>query len=25
VFRALYHYSRAVERGECDDLVSFLG
>jgi Transposase DDE domain len=24
VFRALYHYSRAVERGECDDLVSFL-
>ena len=24
VFRALYHYSRAVERGACDDLVSFL-
>ena len=24
VFRALSHYSRAVERGECDDLVSFL-
>ena len=23
-FRALYHYSRAVERGECDALVSFL-
>jgi hypothetical protein len=24
VFRALYHYSRAVQRGEGDDLVSFL-
>ena len=24
VFRAFYHYSRAVERGACDDLVSFL-
>src|SRR5215468_3629215 len=24
VFRAFYHYSRAVERGECDALVSFL-
>jgi hypothetical protein len=24
VFRALYHYSRAVQRGECDDLVTFL-
>jgi len=24
VCRALYHYSRAVERGACDDLVSFL-
>lgn len=24
VFRALYHYSRAVQRGESDDLVAFL-
>jgi hypothetical protein len=24
VFRAFYHYSRAVQRGECDDLVAFL-
>ena len=24
VLRALYHSSRAVERGECDDVVSFL-
>ena len=24
VFRAFYHYSRAVERGECDELVPFL-
>jgi hypothetical protein len=24
VFRAFYHYSRAVQRGESDDLVSFL-
>ena len=24
VFRAFYHYSRAVERGETDDLVQFL-
>jgi hypothetical protein len=24
VFRAFYHYSRAVQRGECDDLVTFL-
>jgi len=24
VFRALYHYSRAVQRGECDELVPFL-
>jgi hypothetical protein len=24
VFRAFYHYSRAVERGEADDLVQFL-
>jgi Transposase DDE domain len=24
VFRAFYHYSRAVERGEADDLVRFL-
>lgn len=24
VFRAFYHYSRAVERGECDNLVAFL-
>ena len=24
VFRAFYHYSRAVERGECNDLVTFL-
>ena len=24
VFRAFYHYSRALERGECDELVSFL-
>ena len=24
VLRAFSHYSRAVERGECDDLVSFL-
>ncbi len=24
VFRAFYHYSRAVQRGECDDLVMFL-
>src|SRR3989442_5416187 len=24
VFRALYHDSRAVERGACDDLVSLL-
>jgi hypothetical protein len=24
VCRALYHYSRAVERGACDDLVAFL-
>jgi hypothetical protein len=24
VFRAFYHYSRAVEQGECDNLVSFL-
>jgi hypothetical protein len=24
VFRAFYHYSRAMERGECDELVPFL-
>jgi hypothetical protein len=24
VFRAFYHYSRAVQRGEADDLVLFL-
>jgi hypothetical protein len=24
VFRAFYHDSRAVQRGECDDLVTFL-
>ena len=24
VFRAFYHYSRAVQCGECDDLVAFL-
>jgi Transposase DDE domain len=24
VFRAFYHYSRALERGECDERVSFL-
>ena len=24
VFRAFYHYSRAVPRGECDELVPFL-
>ena len=24
VFRAFYHYSRAVQRGVCDDLVAFL-
>jgi hypothetical protein len=24
VVRACYHYSRAVQRGECDDLVAFL-
>ena len=24
VFRAFYHYSRAVQCGECDDLVTFL-
>jgi hypothetical protein len=24
VFRAFYHYSRAVQRGECDDLVMLL-
>jgi hypothetical protein len=24
VFRAFYHYSRAVQRGECHDLVPFL-
>jgi hypothetical protein len=24
VCRAFYHYSRAVQRGECDDLVAFL-
>ena len=24
VFRAFYHYSRAVQRGECDELVPFL-
>jgi hypothetical protein len=24
VFRAFYHYSRAVQRGECDQLVPFL-
>ena len=24
VFRAFYHYSRAVQRGESDNLVSFL-
>jgi hypothetical protein len=24
VFRAFYHYSRAVQRGESDDLVAFL-
>jgi hypothetical protein len=24
VFRAFYHYSRAVPRGECDDLVALL-
>jgi len=24
VFRAFYHYSRAVQRGECEDLVTFL-
>ena len=24
VFRAFYHYSRAVQRGEADDLVQFL-
>jgi hypothetical protein len=24
VFRAFYHYSRAVQQGECDDLVAFL-
>ena len=24
VFRAFYHYSRALERGECDALVPFL-
>jgi hypothetical protein len=24
VFRAFYHYSRAVQRDECDDLVAFL-
>jgi hypothetical protein len=24
VFRAFYHYSRALQRGACDDLVTFL-
>jgi len=24
VFRAFYHYSRAIQRGEADDLVLFL-
>lgn len=24
VFRALYHYSQAVQRGESDDLLMFL-
>jgi hypothetical protein len=24
VFRAFYHYSRTVQRGECDDRVTFL-
>jgi hypothetical protein len=24
VSRAFYHYSRAVQRGECDNLVAFL-
>ena len=24
VFRAFYHYSRAVQHGECDELVPFL-